>query len=145
MKRPQGGDIVKMKLTSYQCGSARKKGEGLRIGTVRFLPRGVKKEDYTGKDYFDVWLPAVAPSRELFASIKGKQKDKKAWDNFTKKYINEMKKTDKRQTIKKKTDKRQTIKLLSELSKKTPIAIGCYCEDENYCHRSILKKLILDS
>jgi uncharacterized protein YeaO (DUF488 family) len=121
-----------MKLTSYQCGSTRKKGEGLRIGTVRFLPRGVKKTDYARYDYFDVWLPTVAPSRELLKESRTKGM---SWGTFVRRYINEMKKT----------DKRQTIKLLSELSKKTSIAIGCYCEDENYCHRSILKKLILDA
>jgi uncharacterized protein YeaO (DUF488 family) len=126
---------VQKKLKAYQCGSARQKGEGLRIGTVRFLPRGVKKKDYARYDYFDVWLPTVAPSRELFSSIKGKELNKKVWDSFKGRYINEMRKT----------ESRQTIKLLSELSKKTSIAIGCYCENEKYCHRSILKKLILDA
>lgn len=124
-------------LKTYQCGSPRKRGEGLRIGTVRYLPRGVKKENYASLNYFDVWLPAVAPSRKLLKKIKGKifknnAAKSKAWRNFTVQYKNELKKT----------EARQAIQLISKISGKIPVAIGCYCGDENMCHRSILIKII---
>jgi uncharacterized protein YeaO (DUF488 family) len=123
---------MKTNIQSYQIGSARKRGEGLRIGTVRYLPRGVKKEDYASKDYFDVWLPTVAPSRELMGWYKKGELSKERWQLFAKRYKTEMQKT----------DSRQVIKLLAEVSKKIPISIGCYCGDENRCHRSILLELI---
>jgi uncharacterized protein YeaO (DUF488 family) len=124
---------MSIKLKTYRCGSPRKEGEGLRIGTVRFLPRGVKKKDYAGLDYFDVWFPSVAPSRQLLKSVKSKELDRKSWDRFMKQYENELYKT---------SDGRQAVKLLAVIAKEMPIAIGCYCEDEKSCHRSVLKKLI---
>lgn len=119
---------MKLKLRTYQCGSPRKKGEGLRIGTVRFLPRGVKKKDYAKHDYFDVWLPTLAPSRELFK--KGKE-----WDSerFLDRYEKELKDL---------TVARQSVLLLAEISKRTPIAIGCYCQPDEPCHRFRLEKVI---
>ncbi len=123
---------MKSNIRSYQIGTDRESGEGLRIGTVRYLPRGVRKEDYARDDYFDVWLPALAPSRELMGWYKKGELSKERWQLFAKKYRTEMQKT----------DSRQAIKLLAEVGKKTPISIGCYCEDENRCHRSILLKLI---
>jgi len=115
-------------------GSPRKKGEGLRIGTVRFLPRGVKKEDYARLDYFDVWFPLLAPSSELLKWLKSRKwpSEQIRWAKFRERYVAEMKKT----------DARQAIKLLAELSKTTAVSIGCYCENESACHRSILRELI---
>jgi uncharacterized protein YeaO (DUF488 family) len=124
---------MSLKLKTYRCGSPRKRGEGLRIGTVRFLPRGVKKKDYASLDYFDVWFPSVAPSGKLIKTIKGKEPDRRNWERFSKQYENELYKS---------TEGRQALKLLSLIAKKTPIAVGCYCEDEKSCHRSILKKVI---
>lgn len=117
------------KIQTFRIGTPRKKGEGIRIGTVRFLPRGVKKEDYARLDYFDVWFPLLAPSQKLFQEFRSGQK---TWEQFRKGYRKEMSAT----------DCRQAILLLIELSKKTPIAIGCYCENESNCHRSVLFELI---
>lgn len=114
----------------YQIGTSRKRGEGLRIGTVRYLPRGVRKEDYARLDYFDVWLPTVAPSRNLMNWFK---KGDHTWLEFTVRYKREMLTN---------TDSRQTIKLLAQLGLKTKVGIGCYCADENRCHSTLLLKLI---
>jgi len=122
-----------IKLGTFKAGTPRSRGEGLRVGTVRFLPRGVKKVDYARRDYFDVWFPLLAPSPELikwFRSEQGAQTVR--WSKFKQRYASEMKKT----------NARQAIKLLAELAKSTPLSIGCYCEDESFCHRSILKELI---
>ena len=121
-------------LGTFQVGSARKRGEGLRVGTVRFLPRGVKKEDYARLDYFDVWFPLLAPSSELLKWVKSRewQSEQTRWSKFKERYVAEMKKT----------DARQAIKLLAELARVTPLSIGCYCENESTCHRSILQELI---
>ena len=121
-------------LGTFKAGSPRKPGEGLRVGTVRFLPRRVKKEDYARLDYFDVWFPLLAPSAELIKWVKagGGPSEPKRWAKFKERYTAQMKKT----------DARQAIKLLAELARVTPISIGCYCEDESACHRSILRELI---
>lgn len=126
---------MKLKLRTYQAGSPRQAGEGLRIGPVRFLPRGIHKEDYARLDFFDVWYPTLAPSRPLLQWLRKRsdQGDSDDWRTFTTRYRNELLKN---------TDTRQALKLLAELAKRTPIAIGCYCADETRCHRSILLKLI---
>ncbi len=113
-----------LKLTAVGYPSPRLKKHGLRIGTVRRLPRGVRKKDLVALDYFDVWLPMVAPSRKLLDGSRV---------NFTERYLRELRKT---------TDSRQAILLLAELAKRFPISIGCYCEDENQCHRKTLKRVI---
>jgi uncharacterized protein YeaO (DUF488 family) len=118
-----------LKVTTYRIGTPRKKNEGLRIGTVRFLPRGVPKREYAKRDLFDVWLPLVAPSREL---VKAFTSGKKSAGQFFRAYRAEMKQP----------AARHTIELLAALARHTPIAVGCYCEDESRCHRSALIKLI---
>lgn len=122
------------KLGTFQIGSPRRAGEGLRVGTVRFLPRGVKKEDYARLDYFDVWFPLLAPSSELLKWLKSREwkSETVRWSKFRERYVAEMRKT----------DARQAIKLLAELSRAAPLSIGCYCEIESACHRSILRELI---
>ena len=121
-------------LRTFRVGTPRKPDEGLRVGTVRFLPRGVKKEDYARLDYFDVWFPLLAPSAELLRWMKVRDwpSEQVRWSKFKERYIAEMKKT----------DARQAIKLLAELARATPLSIGCYCENESFCHRSILIELI---
>lgn len=123
---------LSLKLRTFQLGSPRKRGEGLRIGTVRFLPRGVKQKDYARLGYFDVWLPSVAPSRKLIRWLRAKEFTNQRWALFLKRYEHEMEET----------DSRQTIQLLAQIAKHTPIAIGCNCEDEKWCHRSKLRQLI---
>lgn len=103
--------------------------EGLRIGTTRYLPRGVSKADYAALDYFDVYLPILAPSRDL---LKWYRASEPSVQEFYRRYRREMKAT----------DARQTIALLREVSLRTPIAVGCFCEDETRCHRTALAQLI---
>jgi len=118
-------------LRTFQAGTSRKRGEGLRIGVVRYLPRGVKKQDYARLDYFDVWLPLLAPSKELLKWVHADPAER--WPTFVERYKREMLNH---------TDSRQAIQLLAKLAKQTRISIGCYCSDEEHCHRSILRKLI---
>jgi len=126
-----------IKLRTFRIGTPRNSKEGLRIGTVRFLPRGVKKEDYARLDYFDVWFPLLAPSTDLLKWLKAQEwrTDSVRWSKFKDRYVSEMNKT----------DARQAIKILAELARSTPLSIGCYCEDESYCHRSILRELIQEA
>ncbi|HZZ30179.1 MAG TPA: DUF488 family protein [Pirellulales bacterium] len=116
-------------VVTYKIGSPRKKSEGLRIGTVRLLPRGLPKREYTRRNLFDVWLPLVAPSRELLAAYKD---GKKTPQQFFRAYRAEMQRP----------EAKHTVALLAAISRHTPIAIGCYCEDESRCHRSVLIQLI---
>ena len=123
-----------LKLKTYQLGTPRRRGEGLRIGVVRRPPRGVRKEDYARLDYYDVWLPLVAPSAELLSWIHSRGAgDDAAWQQFTRRYESEMRGN---------PDSWRTIKLLAALAQRTPLAIGCHCADETRCHRSVLRRLI---
>ena len=120
-----------LRLGTYRLGTPRKAGEGLRLGTVRHLPRGVKKADYARKGYLDVWLPAVAPSEELFRWWRHSDQGEAAWRQFVRRYEAEMK-----QTV-----PRQTIALLAKVAEQTPLAVGCFCDTE-HCHRFRLERLI---
>src|SRR5262245_13924304 len=121
--------VMSLRIRTYRIGSPRTKGEGLRIGTTRLLPRGVPKREYAKRDLFDVWLPLVAPSREL---LKSYNSGKKSAAQFFRAYKSEMKGP----------TARHTIELLATIARRTPIAIGCYCEDESHCHRKVLIELI---
>lgn len=123
-----------MSIRVVQLGTPRKSGEGLRIGTVRRPPRGVRKEDYARRNYYDVWLPELAPSAPLVSFALSEPWTDKRWAAYAKKYLAEM-----RQPA-----AQRLIALLAALSKGTDFAIGCYCEDENRCHRSLLKKLLAE-
>jgi len=119
------------RVTTYQYGTARRRGEGLRIGTTRYLPRGVSKNDYALLDYFDVWLPTLAPSRELLHWYRDAERPV---ETFYQRYRKEMRDV----------NARHVIALLHEVSTRTPIAVGCFCDDESRCHRIELRKLILE-
>lgn len=119
-------------IRTFRVGSPRTRAEGLRIGTVRLLPRGVAKKDYARRDYFDVWFPLLAPSRALMGRFKAGEQTVASWRRFAAGYEREMKAT----------DARQAILLVAALAARTSLAIGCYCEDESRCHRSILRRLI---
>ena len=119
-------------LSQYSYGSPRRRGEGLRIGCTRYLARGVRKETNAARDIMDVWLPTLAPSKELLSWIKSREaEDAKIWNAFLKRYRAEMKGT----------APRQTIMALAQLAKATPISVGCYCRG-NQCHRFELEQLI---
>lgn len=122
-----------MAIRIVRLGSPRDKDEGLRIGTVRRPPRGVKKEDYASKDIYDVWYPNLSPSEELVKQAQTAA-DAKAWSAFHKKFVAEMKKP----------EASKSLDLLAALSHQTNMAIGCYCEDESRCHRSILRELLVE-
>ena len=123
-----------MALRIVRLGSPRVQGEGLRLGTVRRLPRGVKKTDYAKRDYFDLWFPELAPSQALLGFATAKALDENRWAAFTKRYRAEMAKP----------GAQRTLELLARLSHEANFSVGCYCEDEAHCHRSLLKKLLAE-
>ena len=122
-----------MAIRIVRLGSQRAKGEGLRIGTVRRPPRGVKKEEWASRDYFDVWFPNLSPSASLVKEALGAD-DERAWKAFRRKFVAEMKAS----------EAAKDLDLLAALSHQTDFSIGCYCEDENRCHRSVLRELLAD-
>jgi uncharacterized protein YeaO (DUF488 family) len=107
-------------------------GEGLRIGTVRRPPRGVPKARLG--DWYDVWLPQLAPSAELVKTAQAATTDRE-WQAFVRKYRKEMAAP----------DNARLIALLAALSQSTDFAVGCYCEDESHCHRSVLRELLTEA
>ena len=116
-----------------RLGSPRTSGEGLRIGTVRRPPRGVPKAEYASRDYYDAWLPELAPSEALVKAALG-ARDEKAWQRFVKRYRAEMKRP----------PAERLLMLLAALSHDASIAVGCYCENEERCHRSVLRALLIE-
>ena len=117
-----------------RLGSPRAKGEGLRIGTARRPPRGVKKQDYAKLDYYDVWLPELAPSQKLVSWALARPWTDERWRKFERDYRREMKAP----------AAERLLELLAALSHETTFSVGCYCEDESRCHRSILKRLLVE-
>jgi uncharacterized protein YeaO (DUF488 family) len=120
-----------MAITIVRLGSPRKTKEGLRIGTVRRPPRGVPKSEYAKRDFYDVWLPNLAPSLKLLKEAKAAH-DRKSWATFARKFGSEMNAP----------DARKILDLLAALSHQTDFSLGCYCNDESRCHRSILRQLL---
>ena len=122
-----------MSVRIVRLGSPRHAKEGLRIGTVRRLPRGVRKEDYASQNWFDVWYPELSPSAEL---VKKAQAATNAsdWAKFEKAFRAEM-----NEAVAK-----RTLDLLAALSHQTNYSVGCYCADEARCHRSVLRQLLAE-
>jgi uncharacterized protein YeaO (DUF488 family) len=123
-----------MAIRIVRLGTARHPKEGLRIGTVRRPPRGVRKEDYARRNYFDVWLPELAPSAPLVSYALSRPFTPKRWGAYTRRYRREMARP----------AAKRTIALLAALSRQTNFSVGCYCEDETHCHRSLLKQLLIE-
>jgi uncharacterized protein YeaO (DUF488 family) len=120
-----------MAVRVVRLGERRAAGEGTRIGTVRRPPRGVPKSQFASQDWYDVWFPNLAPSADIVKV--GQQASSTAqWKTFERKYRAEMARP----------DNRRTIELLAALSKHANFSVGCYCEDETRCHRSILRTLL---
>jgi uncharacterized protein YeaO (DUF488 family) len=117
-----------------RLGNPRSAGEGLRLGTVRRPPRGVKKEDFGRLDYYDLWLPDLAPSAELLSYAMAEPFTDARWAKFVRDYRREMKEP----------EKERLLQLLAALSHQTDFAVGCYCEREDRCHRSILRELLAE-
>jgi uncharacterized protein YeaO (DUF488 family) len=122
-----------MAIFIVQLGKTRKPGEGLRLGTVRRPPRGVPKSDFAKLDYYDVWFPNLSPSAELVKEALGAA-DARAWASFVRKFRREMSEA----------DRTRELDLLAALSHRTNFSIGCYCPDENRCHRSVLREMLAE-
>ncbi len=122
-----------MPIFIVQLGTPRKPGEGLRLGTVRRPPRGVPKSDFAKLDYYDVWFPNLAPSAVLVKEALAAD-DQKGWDAFRRKFRREMSEA----------DRSRELDMLAALSHQTNLALGCYCDDESRCHRSILRDLLVE-
>ena len=122
-----------MTIRIVRLGSERHKEEGLRVGTVRRPPRGVPKSEFSTQNWYDVWLPNVAPSPDLMKFGQA-VKTEKEWLSFSNKYRSEMKNP----------EKSRILDLLAALSHGSNISVGCYCENEDRCHRSILRVLLAE-
>jgi uncharacterized protein YeaO (DUF488 family) len=123
-----------MAVRIVRLGTPRDPEEGLRIGTVRRPPRGVRKEDYAARNYYDTWLPELAPSQELVSWALAEPFTPKRWAVFERRYRQEMREP----------AARRLVALLAALSSQTNFSVGCYCEDETHCHRSLLKRLLIE-
>ncbi len=126
----------KLKLSTFQIGTPAQPGQGLRIGATRRPPRGVPKNRWVSGGYFDVWLPALAPSAELLGQIKTYDFDnpsrrKAFFDRYERELLSH-------------ADSRQTVEFVAQVAARMPIAIGCFCADESRCHRSRLYKILQD-
>jgi len=116
-----------------RLGSPRLPGEGLRLGTVRRPPRGVPKSEYASRNFYDAWLPELAPSDEL-VRIGLRATDERTWRAFTSRFRAEMKRP----------APDRLLALLAALSRAAHFSVGCYCKEEARCHRSVLKALLLE-
>jgi uncharacterized protein YeaO (DUF488 family) len=122
-----------MAIRVVRLGTPRARDEGLRLGTVRRPPRGVPKAQHASRDFYDVWLPDLAPSEGLVKEGLHAS-DERAWRGFVRRYRAEMKRP----------EATRLLDLLAALSRKTNLAVGCYCAEEARCHRSVLKTLLLE-
>jgi len=122
-----------MAIHIVRLGTPRLRGEGLRIGTVRRPPRGVPKSEFAKRDWYDVWFPTLAPSLETMKQALAADTPAQ-WNAFVRKYKAEMKGH----------DAQHALDLLAAMSQHSDFSVGCYCEDEAHCHRSILRGLLVD-
>lgn len=129
-----------MSIRVVRLGTPRHPGEGTRIGTVRRPPRGVPKSEFASANWYDVWFPNLSPSPELVKRALASQADlsaagEKEWAAFTRGYRAEMARP----------ENAHAISLLAAMSLQSNFSVGCYCEDETRCHRSILRALLKDA
>ncbi|KRD74852.1 DUF488 family protein [Lysobacter sp. Root983] len=122
-----------MAVRIVRLGSPRAPGEGLRIGTVRRPPRGVPKSEFARQDWYDVWFPNLAPSLDTMKQAQAAQTPAQ-WTAFVRKYKAEMAVP----------DASHALQLLATLSQDSDFSVGCYCEDEAHCHRSVLRALLVE-
>lgn len=120
-----------MAISVVQLGSPRRPGEGPRLGTVRRPPRGVPRSEFARRDYYDVWLPELAPSAELVARGRSAS-TARAFQVFVERYRREMRRP----------EPSRLLDLLAALSRAADFSVGCYCQDETRCHRSVLRELL---
>ena len=127
----KGGESMAVRIV--QLGSPRASNEGLRIGTVRRPPRGVPKSEFASRNYYDVWLPNLAPSDPLVKAAQS-AKNEAEWRAFIKRYRSEMSRP----------ENSRVLDLLAALSHHADFSVGCYCNDEQHCHRSVLRQLLAE-
>lgn len=124
-----------MALRVVRLGTPRGPGEGLRLGTVRRPPRGVKKQDFARRDYYDLWLPLLSPSPAVVSRALSQDWTDARWAKFVKDYRREMGRP----------EPKQLIELLAQMSHHANFSVGCYCEDAQRCHRSVLRELLREA
>jgi uncharacterized protein YeaO (DUF488 family) len=124
-----------MAIRVVRLGTERAPDEGVRLGTVRRPPRGVRKEDIARRDYYDVWAPELAPSAALVKDALSTPWTEKRWASFARKYRADMRAP----------AAQHLIAILAALSARSSFSVGCYCEDEARCHRSILRDILADA
>ena len=122
-----------MAVRIVKLGTPRAADEGTRIGTVRRPPRGVPKAEFSTQDWYDVWYPDLAPSAST-VKLGQAATTPKEWQAFRRKYRAEMSRP----------EAARTLELLAVLSKHANFSVGCYCEDEAQCHRSVLRELLIE-
>jgi len=122
-----------MAILVVRLGTPRRPDEGLRIGTVRRPPRGVPKAEFARRNFYDVWLPILAPASATVTAALEARTDAE-WTRFAKAYRREMRGS----------DQQATLKLLAALSLQTDFSVGCYCAEESRCHRSILRAILAE-
>jgi len=122
-----------MSIRVVRLGAPRHPHEGLRLGTIRRPPRGVPKSDFAKRDYYDVWVPELAPSADLVAWATSEPFTEARWKRFAREYRKEMRAST------------HLISLLAKLSTQTNFSVGCYCADESTCHRSLLRDLLREA
>ena len=127
----KGGESMAVRVV--QLGRPRTSNEGLRIGTVRRPPRGVPKKEFASRNYYDVWLPNLAPSDQLVKAAQS-AKNETDWRTFIRRYRSEMSRP----------ENSRVLDLLAALSHQTNFSVGCYCDDEQHCHRSVLRQLLAE-
>ena len=123
-----------MAIRVVRLGSPRVPGEGLRLGTARRPPRGVRKENYAKENYFDVWFPDLAPSAPLVSWALSEPWTDRRWATYAKRYRSEMRAP----------EPQRLLEVFARLSEQASFSIGCYCEDETRCHRSLLRELLAE-
>ena len=122
-----------MALRIVRLGSPRARREGLRIGTVRHPPRGVRKQDHARQDWYDLWFPDLAPSSGLLKFGQAAETPR-AWAAFVRRFRSEMAAP----------EKVRILQLLAALSRDADLSVGCYCENEARCHRSVLREILAE-
>jgi uncharacterized protein YeaO (DUF488 family) len=125
-------ESILMPIRTVRLGSPRHPHEGVRLGTVRRLPRGVRKEEYASRDYFDVWVPELAPSAALLSWAQAVPWTAARWTQFVRRYRAELRAP----------PVRRLLEMLAALSRTASFSIGCYCADESRCHRAVLADIL---
>jgi len=133
LEHREAREAGKVAISVVRLGTPRSRGEGPRLGTVRRPPRGVLKTEYASRDFYDVWLPELAPSEELVKVALGAS-DGRTWQTFVRRYRAEMKRA----------PAARLLPLLAALSHQAAFSVGCYCANEARCHRSVLKALLVE-